>query len=67
MHKNKNPLRYFNYGPIVHRNFDKHKNIHFKRTFENKVQFWLFKSPLFDNECMQKNNYVNVFIIKLLV
>jgi hypothetical protein len=26
-HENKSPLRYFNYLPIGHRNFDKHKKI----------------------------------------
>jgi hypothetical protein len=38
VHKNKKPFRYFNYVSIGNKKIDKQK-IHFKRTFENKVQF----------------------------
>ncbi len=43
-YKNKNPFIYFNYVAIGHKTFDKWKKKYFKRIFENKVQFWPFKS-----------------------
>ncbi len=36
--KKKNSFKYFNYVPIGHRNLDKHKKNHLKKTFQNKVQ-----------------------------
>ncbi len=39
--KKKSPFRYFNYVPIGHRNFDKHKKNHLKKTFENKCEPWI--------------------------
>jgi hypothetical protein len=39
MHKNKNPFRYFNYGPIGHRNFDKHKKFISKGLLKIRFNF----------------------------
>jgi hypothetical protein len=39
VHKKKSSFKYLKYVPIEHKKIDKGKKIHFKRTFENKVQF----------------------------
>ncbi len=39
IHKNKVLFRYFNYVPIDHRNVDKHKKNHLKRTLKIRSNF----------------------------
>ncbi len=39
VHKNKSSFRYLNYVHMGRKKFKKQKTIHFKKTFENKVQF----------------------------
>jgi hypothetical protein len=45
VHINESQNKDFKHMFIIHNFFEEQKQIHFKRTFKNKVQFWPFKSP----------------------